>query len=213
MIAAYNKRPDAPIALRLAVPSEFEAVAAKRADRPVFKGELNPIFQGTYSSRIELKRWMRDLERKLVAAEKLAVVTGWLGGHERRDGLMRAWEPVMFNETHDLASGVMTDQVYEDTIRSYEYSGRLADELIAKPWETLAAKVDTKGEGVPVLVYNPLGWARSDLVEIDAGPSGAKVAGLAVLDPEGKEVPSQAIEATRFDDGGLRIGADRLRGA
>ena len=44
--------------------------------------------------------------------------------------LWRAWEPVLFNETHDLASGVMTDHVYEDTVRSYEFvrpPGRRAD--------------------------------------------------------------------------------------
>jgi hypothetical protein len=44
-------------------------VVARRPDRPVFKGELNPIFQGTYSSRIELKVWMRTMEQKLLTAE------------------------------------------------------------------------------------------------------------------------------------------------
>ena len=115
--------------MRLAVPADFEAVVARRTDRPVFRGELNPIFQGTYSSRIELKDWMRTMERKLLTAEKL-------GAHRRAGwarppiptAIWRAWEPVLFNETHDLASGVMTDHVYEDTIRSYEFASRRADE-------------------------------------------------------------------------------------
>ena len=55
MIQAFNKKGDAPFLMRMGVPAEFEAVVAKRTDLPVFRGELNPIFQGTYSSRIELK--------------------------------------------------------------------------------------------------------------------------------------------------------------
>ena len=79
MIKAFNEQKDAPFQMRLAVPSEFEAVVTKRTDRPVFRGELNPIFQGTYSSRIELKTWMRTLEQKLVTAEKLGALgdAGW----------------------------------------------------------------------------------------------------------------------------------------
>ena len=204
MVAAYNAQPGAPRTLRLAVPSEYEAVAARRADRPVFKGELNPIFQGTYSSRIELKGWMRELERRLLTAEKLGVLAGWLGVPADRVGLVRAWEPVLFNETHDLASGVMTDHVYDDTVRSYEFSGRLADEQVSRGWDALAARVNTQGDGVPVLVFNPLGWVRSDAVEVNVGFDDPKVAGLAVLDPEGREVVAQLVESSRYADGGLR---------
>ena len=58
-VEEFNRDPKAPFTMRLAVPADFEAVISRRTDRPVFKGELNPIFQGIYSSRIELKAWMR----------------------------------------------------------------------------------------------------------------------------------------------------------
>ncbi len=205
MVRAYNKLDDVPVTVRFTVPSEFEAVVARRAgERPVFRGELNPIFQGIYSSRIELKQRMRDLERRLTAAEKLSVLGAWLGMPGDPEGLWRAWEPVLFNETHDLASGVMTDHVYEDTVRGYDFSRRLADERIAAGLETLASQIDTSGEGAAVLVFNPLGWSRSDAVEVTVGFDDPGVAGLTVLDPEGREVPSQRIESTRYGDGGLK---------
>src|SRR5204862_1670737 len=91
MVAAYNRQPDPQLKLRLGVLSEFEEIAAKRTDRPVFKGELNPIFQGTYSSRIELKHEMRDMERRLLTAEKLGVIAGWLGSPIDDASLWRAW--------------------------------------------------------------------------------------------------------------------------
>lgn len=205
MVAAYNAMPDAPYRLRFAVPSEFEAAMETRGERPVFRGELNPIFQGIYSSRIELKHRMRDMERRLTAAEKLAVIAAGLTGEPAdRAALTRAWEPVLFNETHDLASGVMTDHVYEDVVRGYDFSRRLADERIDAGLDTLASQIDTRGEGTAVVVFNPLGWPRSDAVEVNAGFDDPGVTGLAVLDPDGNEVPAQLIEASRYDNGGLR---------
>ena len=79
LVEAFNREPDRPFTIKVAVPAEFEAATARRTDRTVFKGELNPIFQGIYSSRIELKGWMRTIERQLLAAEKLGVLAAWMG--------------------------------------------------------------------------------------------------------------------------------------
>ena len=204
MVESYNRRADARTTLRFASPKEFEAVALKRPVREVFKGELNPIFQGIYSSRIELKHRMRDMERRLTAAEKLAALVSWFGMPSDPAELRRAWEPVLFNETHDLASGVMTDHVYEDTIRGYDYSRRLADERTERDFDALIARIDTEGQGAAVVVFNPLSWVRSDVVETTVGFDAAGVAGLTVLDPDGREPPAQIVEATRYDDGGLK---------
>jgi len=204
LVEEFNRDPNAPFKLRIAVPSEFEAVISERPDRPVFKGELNPIFQGIYSSRIELKGWMRVMERKLLTAEKLSVLAGLLGSPPDLNAIFGGWEPVLFNQTHDLASGVMTDHVYEDTVRSYEYAGRRAEAIITKKWEAIVSKIDTKGPGAPVVVFNPLGWARTDVAEVDLGFGEGKVEGIEITDPEGKLVPSQILESSRYWDGGLK---------
>ncbi len=73
-IEEFNRDPKAPFVMKMAVPADYEAAVAGRTDLPVFKGELNPIFQGIYSSRIELKGWMRLLEQKLLTAEKLSAI-------------------------------------------------------------------------------------------------------------------------------------------
>src|SRR5205823_1875820 len=107
---------------RFGTPSQFDAAVAARTDHPIFKGELNPIFQGTYSSRVELKQSMRMMERLLTNAEKLGVIAQWLGAAPpEQETLWSAWERVLFNETHDLASGVMTDHVYEDVLRELDF--------------------------------------------------------------------------------------------
>jgi alpha-mannosidase len=203
-VEEFNRDPKAPFAIRLAVPSEVEAAISRRTDRPVFKGELNPIFQGIYSSRIELKSWMRITERQLLTAEKLSSIAGLLGSPADLAAIMSSWEPVLFNETHDLASGVMTDHVYEDTVGSYSYSERRAGAIIASKWDVLASKIDTRGEGAPVLVFNPLGWKRSDAASVDLGFGEGGVSGIKITDHEGQPVPTQVVESTRYWDGGLK---------
>ena len=120
---------------------------SQNASSQVVTGELNPIFQGIYSSRIEVKQWYRSLENVLTVAEKLGSLNNWLGMPFDLATVWRAWEPVTFNQTHDLASGVMVDKVYEDTMRGYEFAKRLGDELINTSLEKLISKIDTRGEG------------------------------------------------------------------
>ena len=204
MVEAFNKNPDSPFTIRLGVPSDFEAAVAKGGERPVFRGELNPVFQGVYSSRIDIKQRMRAAERLLLNAEKLGALTQPFGAPSDLENLWRAWEPVLFNETHDLASGVMTDHVYEDTLRNYDFSAQLAREMFDARWETLASKIDTQGKGAPIIVFNSLGWNRSDLGQIDVGFNEGGVTGVSLTDDQGRPVPCQILESSRYYDNGLR---------
>jgi alpha-mannosidase len=204
MVEAFNKDPKAPFTIRLGVPADFEAAVSKGGERPVFRGELNPIFQGVYSSRIDIKQRMREAERLLLNAEKLGAVSAWLGDGPELENLWRAWEPVLFNETHDLASGVMTDHVYADTLRNYDFSAQLAEEMTDARWTTLANAIDTQGPGAPVVVFNSLGWSRADLAQIDLGFDEGGVTGVSLVDDQGQSVPSQILESTRYHDNGLK---------
>lgn len=207
MVHEFDRQPNEPFTLRFGVPTDFEALVAKRKNEPVVAGELNPVFQGVYSSRIELKQWMRRDERVLTTAEKLAAMDHWLRLPAATGDLERAWEPVLFNEAHDLASGTMVDKVYEDTMRSYKFSRTLGDEMIDADFDALASKVDTAGprpDDIPVLVYNSLGWPRTDIAEVNVGFSEPGITALRMLDPSGQPVPVQLITERRYGDGGLR---------
>jgi alpha-mannosidase len=85
MVDKFNQSGQEPFAVRFAVPSDFETLAARRTDRPVIEGELNPVFQGIYSSRIEVKQAIRNMERLLATAEKLSVTAGRLGAPSNRE--------------------------------------------------------------------------------------------------------------------------------
>ncbi|MGI8965384.1 MAG: glycoside hydrolase family 38 C-terminal domain-containing protein, partial [Limisphaerales bacterium] len=204
LVKKFNEQTNMPFTLRIGVPTDFEKVVAKRSDVPIITGERNPVFQGIYSSRIELKQWMRNMERRLMTAEKFGAVANWLGSPSDEEEMWRAWEPSLFNVTHDLASGVMTDKVYDDTIRSYEFSRRLAEELIQTRLENIVAHIDTRGDGVALAVVNTLGWPRTDVARGDVGCAQGGVKDFDVLDVAGKIIPAQLLEAEKYGDGGFK---------
>jgi alpha-mannosidase len=228
MVEQFNRQPNAPFELRLAVPGDFEALVAKRSDRQVIGGELNPIFQGTYSSRIELKQRTRELETLLTSAEKLGMLRYWYGalpggwptresgafpfawtqrsgGSQSSDDeiLWWAWEPMLFNQTHDLMSGVMAEHVYQDVVRDYDFSKKIAQDEAQTRMRQIAGMIDSRGEGIPIAVFNMLGWPRTDLAVTNVGFSDSKVMGVKVVGPDGVSVPVQILDADRNGDGGL----------
>jgi alpha-mannosidase len=204
LLRQFNLDPTAPFTIRCAVPTDFEKVAAKRADLPTLRGDFNPIFQGTYSSRIELKQRARTDESLLLTAEKLEALARCLRNWPEPPGDWSAWEPVLFNQTHDLASGTMTDTVYEDTVRGYEFAERLAAQKIDTAWDAVTGQIDTQGEGIPIIVFNPLGWPRSDAAEVEVGITETGIKDLGLADSEGNAVPIQFLSTERYGDGGLK---------
>ena len=209
MVGEFNRRDNQPLKVRFAVPTDFESIAAQ-TNRPVIKGELNPVFQGTYSNRIEIKQWMRTLERILTTSEELSALCAWLNLPAETQNLERAWEPVLFNQAHDLTSGTMVDKVYADTIRGYEFAKSLGDEMVDGDLDAIASKIDTRPSGgassaaIPVVVFNGLGWSRTDVAQVSIGLSRPGVTSLRVIDPAGRETPVQIVESEEFSSGGLK---------
>jgi alpha-mannosidase len=66
------------------------------------------------------------------------------------------------------------------------------------------ARVDTSGKGVPITVFNTLGWRRTDVTEVDVPFSDPGVQQIALFDAEGNAVPMQFLNVLRNDDGGVR---------
>ena len=204
LVKEFNESSGAPIQLRFGTPTDFASVVAQRPNQPVVSGELNPVFQGIYSSRIELKQWVRRLEDSLSNAEKLTALAGAVGLASTWVDSFRAWEPVLFNQAHDLMSGTMVDKVYNETIRGYQSSQDFGDEQIDAELNAIAARMDTRVDGFPIVVFNTLGWARSDLAEIEVGSIGPNVHGLRLRDSSGTDVPLQFLDTLRYDDGSLK---------
>jgi alpha-mannosidase len=211
MVHAWNAQGNTPFAERFAVPADFEQVVSQRTDRPIIVGELNPVFQGTYSNRVELKQWMREDEQILTSSEKLAALAEFFGVPPDETRRWQAWEPVLFNQAHDLTSGTMVDKVYEDTIRGYQFSKDLGGGLVQSSLDAITSLIDTtidttsheKSSAIPILVFNSLGWSRTDVAQAEVSP-GPGVKEIEVHGPDGSVEPVQILKAERDADGGIR---------
>src|SRR6059058_5110936 len=69
---------------------------------------------------------------------------------------------------------------------------------------TIAARIDTRGPGTPVVVFNPLSWPRADIAEVEIGFAAGGVTDVDVTGPGGETVPAQILEATHYADGGMK---------
>lgn len=204
LVRGFNQAADSPFTIRYSTPSEFASALARRPHLPLVTNELSPIFQGTYSSRIALRQTARQVENLLLTAEKLGAIGSWLGTPADDAMLWRAWEPTLFNQAHDIASGVMTDHVTEDTQYGFEFAKRLGTEMVESGLDRLVGAIDTRGGGTPIVIFNPLAWPRTDVVEVDLGIVEPGRRGVVLTDARGRTVPVQLEEVQRYRDGGLK---------
>ena len=193
------------------LPAYVEAVKVEARDLDVWSGEmrtanrafrLQALLAGTLSSWMPLKQLNWECQTELERwAEPMTALAGMLGadmGGER--GFLReAWRQLLINHPHDSICGCSIDEVHEDMLYRFRQSLQLARATTRRGMEIIAEQVDTSWvpEGAEaVVVLNPLGWARRDVVfaEIDF-PAERNVQWFRLRDAEGKEVPLQRIGA------------------
>ena len=182
----------------------FESFSAEeRARLPVWSDELYLEYhRGTYTTHAEVKKANRRGECGLMTAEKLASIARGQGLAYPARPLDQAWDRLLFNQMHDILPGSSITPVYRDARRDY---GRMRGAYRRVQRDALAAlgqAVDTRtlAAGQPLLVFNPLSWARSDVVKValteeDQGPV------WSVTDAAGRPLPTQVVH----QDGERRV--------
>ena len=154
--------------------------------------ELTNHTAGSLTSQAYQKRWLRKEELLAKAAEASSIAAEWLGGRPYPlERLNDAWTLVLGGHFHDLAAGTATPKAYEfawndDVIAMNQFAC-----VLTSATETVAAALNTETKGIPVVVFNPLGIAREDVVEAAVEfPSGIPEA-VRVIGPDDREVPAQ----------------------
>jgi alpha-mannosidase len=159
-----------------------------------YKGdlELTNHSAGSITSQAIMKRWNRMNEVLADNAERASVAAEWLGGRsyplKRLDD---AWALVMGGQFHDIIPGTSIPKAYEyswndEALAMNEFAG-----VLTSAAETAASALDTRGEGLAVVVFNPLNIAREDVVEASLKFPGGEPKAVRVYGPDGQEVPAQ----------------------
>jgi alpha-mannosidase len=135
---------------------------------PTWKDELYfEYHRGIFTTQAAHKRNMRTSEVATLDAEKLASLA-WLNGKPYpADQLTDNWKKITFNQFHDLAAGSGIGVIYKDAQKDYTEVFHVDHEVSDAALNTLSANVDTRVKsGVPILLFNPMGWPRSETVHL-----------------------------------------------
>ncbi len=190
-----NPKPDVRIVSARADQMFRDISDAEKAKLQTYQGDLllTEHSAGSITSQAYMKYWNHENEKLAGAAESAAVAAHVLGAIPYpRERLHNAWGLVLGGQFHDLLPGTSLPKAFEYTwndeiIAMNTFAGVLQDSVGA-----VASAMDTRGDGTPLVVYNPLSIAREDVVEAELEFATAP-AGIAVTDAEGKTVPSQLL--------------------
>ena len=164
---------------------------------PTWKTEMYfEYHRGVMTTQANHKRNMRESEEWTLNAEKYASLA-WLEGKRYPSGeLTEAWKRITFNDFHDLAAGSGIGIIYKEAQQDFDQVHWATNEISQKALKTLAAEVNTQvAAGVPVIVFNPVGWERSGSVRVDVQMPAPAAGGVSVLDAANRVVPSKVLES------------------
>ena len=189
----------------------FKAVEAAGLSLPTIDGDLNPSFTGCYGLRPWVRLRNREVETKLIEAEKWAALLGdaspvgatlvssVAGRSTLADDtsvaptkavLDEAWWLMSYVQSHDVYSGSFPEHRVAGEVRGWlDEAEKIAEDVLTRvlgPATTAPA-----GDTVIVTLYNGLPHQREDVADI-ARP--ANWPGVSSVTAGGKDVPFEVTE-------------------
>ncbi|MFN7940523.1 MAG: glycoside hydrolase family 38 C-terminal domain-containing protein [Thermoanaerobaculia bacterium] len=192
----HSTRGGGPIEVRSAPSAALftDLTAEERSRLPRYRGELLLRLHATgcYTAQATMKRWNRANERLAFAAEAAATVAAWLGARPYpRAALELAWTRFLAHQMHDDLTGTSIPAAYriswnDETIAANRFAAVLRDSCGA-----VAAALDTRAEGAPIVVFHPGQRRREVVVELARDAGEGEGAEPVVVGSEGP-LPTQA---------------------
>jgi len=112
--------------------------------------------------------------------------------------LLEAWKILLLNQFHDIIPGTLTGLGANDAYKDYHKLGLITSELLENGLENIGNRIDTRIEGIPLVIYNPHSWPVSQFVNAEINFV-KPVANFDILERDGKPVPFTVKE--KSEDG------------
>jgi alpha-mannosidase len=160
---------------------------------PTWRDELYfEYHRGVFTTQAETKKRIRTTEELLLNAEKFSALSILYGRSYPSEDFDYGWKNLLFDDFHDIFPGSGIGVNYLDAKRNLEDVGRSGRAILNGSLAEITAHINTEGPGVPVVIFNPLSWPRTEVIETEAQlPGEAKQ--IEVLDSARKAVPSQLL--------------------
>lgn len=155
----------------------FQAVNKEIADgklKPPISSRDKLFFHvGVNMARSDLKIGQRLAENVTLNAEKFGTIAYLLGAKYPDLALDKAWRQIFFGSHHDAITGTPSDSAFLDLVLGYREAvelskGALDDSLrfISKQINTNSKFKTQNSKLIPIVVFNPINWRRSDKVRV-----------------------------------------------
>lgn len=162
---------------------------------PVVDTDLQYTFTGCYTTHADLKKAVRQSENNLYAGEVFSALAAMQGQPYPVSGFTEAWKPTAFAQFHDIMCGSAIHSTYDwmhaQLAPAFAFEQAQTDKALA----ALTARADTRGARAgeqAVVVWNPLSFARTDVVKLTVDDSARF---KWVRDTAGSLLPVQALDA------------------
>lgn len=162
---------------------------------PGFDGELLMDVHGTgcYTSQAAMKLYNRQNELLGDAAERAAVAAELLGTADYPGAsLTEAWRRFIWHQFHDDLTGTSIPRAYEFSWNDELLSLKQFSDILKHSAGAVASQLDTRVKGTPVVLFNPLGYEATDIVDLEV-PVKGNPGKVAAFDNNGKAVSAQML--------------------
>jgi alpha-mannosidase len=165
---------------------------------PTWNSELYLEFhRGCYTTHAEQKLYNRQSEDLLYQAELWsALATLSTGVEYPKTELEIAWKTVLFNQFHDILPGSSISEVFVDANQAWERVWQSCYEIIDTALVAIVQQIALPKPPHPnaraIVVFNPLNWTRSQVLELDLGWAQHADCNWQLYDLQGQNIPSQA---------------------
>ncbi len=183
-----------PAQMIFSTPMQYTNAILKNSENlPVFKYELEPTIRGTYTTVGEIKRGHRYSENLLMTLEKFSSIASSTGINTYPENtIFDIWKKLMLNQHHDPVSGTDINPSIDDALLRYKEILNTSSNLINRQLELITENINTLGNGIPVVIFNPLSWQRTDVVNAEFElPAGREH--FSIKDQNNIEIPVQII--------------------
>jgi len=175
----------------------FSAILPDAEGLPVVAEELYFHAVGCYSANSALKRAHRQAECNLLVAERMAALAQlWTNQSAPMKRLRALWHDLCFNQFHDILGGCSIKEAEDEAIMAFSHVILGAREIANNAGRAIAARIDTRGPGGTVVLFNPFPYPLTQYVEYEPWTNWEdwEAGRWGLTDEQGHPVAHQLIE-------------------
>ena len=162
--------------------------------------DMSLYHAGVSLTRSEFKQANRLGENLLISAEKFSTIASLLGAQYPEKALDKAWRQLLCGQHHDSITGTNNEVSFVDLMIEYREAVELAADILDKAVQYVASNVAKEDNCVPVVVFNPHTWDRSEVVSVEVTLAERPERYL-LKNPEGNAVSFRVVSCEETDDG------------